>query len=229
MIQRQDNEFIQNIKEMKKNTAQMKQMAEALTSEEDKQSEGYKEFISEMDSVDSDIENLVSEDDKKEIKKLDEIQTYIQHLQDMINNEAVDADTKTRAQRQIYLIESSYTLDVLFKELKHAVSMKPKKLVENFIKLRSNAEKKLDANSSFMFHSAFHIEKKIKLVLPEELKGKSRLVASFIYACINTASLQPNGYSMFIYFLIKNINSFGKGYAEEPVLIENLIKLTNVL
>jgi hypothetical protein len=222
------NELVETIKDIQKNTESLKAITEQFTSEEDKQSEEFKTLVSETNDIEESLDKLVSEEDKAEIQKLGEIQTYIQHLQGMVDSEETTPELRERAVRQIFLIRSSYSFEVL-KETKVRPTMKTKTLELNFNNLRKSAEKKLDNNPSFRFQSAFTIESKIKSILPNELKNKSRLVASFIYAVINTVSLKPDGYAMFVFFLIKNINGIDKPFAEREELIDNLIKLAESL
>jgi alanyl-tRNA synthetase len=229
MIERfEGSEILENIKDLKKNAKSLREMAEGFTSEEDKQTEEYKALVDETKDIEESLETLVSEEEKVEIQKLGEIETYIQHLQAMIDAEDTTPELKQKAERQIFLIKSSYTFEVL-SEPKVRPNMKTKNLRENFVNLRKNAERKLERNQSFRFHSVFKIESKIKSVLPEELKGQARVVTSFIYALINTVSLQPDGYAMFIFFLIKNINGIDKPFAERQELIDNLIELAKTL
>lgn len=227
MIQR-DNEMIETLKMLKNGQADIKDAIEKFATAEDKESEEYKQLTKELEEIDSEIGNLTSVEEAKEVQNLDEIQTYISQLQQMIDDEDTSDEMKERAKRQIFLIRSSYTFEV-FNELKP--TMKASNLRANFMKLRKDAERKLERNEYFMFHSVMGLEKKIKKVLPDHLKIEAVAVTSFLYAFINTASLQPDGYAMFIFFLIKNINKLDSGtdFPEKEVLVNNLIKLAENL
>jgi hypothetical protein len=229
MIERfSGSEIIDSIKDIKENARNLREITEVITSEEDKNTEEYKILMDETTDIEETLDNIVSDEEKVEIQKLGEIETYIQHLQTMVNDENTTPELKERAERQIYLIKSSYTFDVLNEPNVRPLT-KPKKLKENFVRLRKSAETKLDRNPNFRFHSAFDIERKIKSVLPEELQDKARTVASFIYSVINGVSLQPDGYAMFVFFLIKNINGIDKPFKERQQLIANLIELAEAL
>jgi chromosome segregation ATPase len=227
MIQR-GNDMIETLKSLTQGQAEVKNAIEQFATEEDKQSEDYQKLTEELAEIESDLKNLTNDKDAEEIQKLDEIQTYISQLQQMIDDEDTSEEMKERAERQIFLIKSSYTFEI-FNELKPTQSSST--LRANFMRLRKDAERKLERNEHFMFHSVMGLEKKIKKVLPEHLKIEAVTVASFIYAFINTASLQPDGHSMFIFFLIKNINKMDSGieFPEKEALVENLVKLAEHL
>jgi hypothetical protein len=229
MIERtSQNEIIENAKLLKENSQMFKQIVEELATEEDKQTEEYKTLIEESDDLGEGLEKVLTEEERAEIKKLSEIQTYIEKIGEILTDEEADPELKKRAEKQIRMIRSSYTLECL-NDPHVRPTMKSKKLRENFINLRKSAEQKMDRNQSFRFYSAYNIESKIKSILPEELKGKARLVASFIYAVINTVSLKPDGYAMFVFFLIKNINNIERDFSEKEELISNLTKLAESL
>jgi hypothetical protein len=229
MIERiSQNEIIENVKMLKDNTKMFKQIVEEMSTEEDKQSEDYKALVEESETLEEGIEKVFSEEEREEIKKLSEIQTYIEKIGEILNDEEADPELKKRAEKQIRMIRSSYTLECL-NDPHVRPTMKPKRLKENFVNLRKSAEQKMDKNQSFRFYSAYNIETKIKSILPEELKGKARITASFIYAVINTVSLKPDGYAMFIFFLIKNINNIERDFTEKEELISNLTKLAESL
>jgi hypothetical protein len=229
MIERiSQNEIIENVKMLKDNTKMFKQIVEEMSTEEDKQSEEYKALVEESDTLEEGIEKVFSEEEREEIKKLSEIQTYIEKIGEILNDGDADPELKKRAEKQIRMIRSSYTLECL-NDPNVRPTMKSKRLKENFINLRKSAEQKMEKNQSFRFYSAYSIESKIKTILPEELKGKARLTASFIYAVINTVSLKPDGYAMFVFFLIKNINNIERDFTEKEELISNLTKLAESL
>jgi hypothetical protein len=227
MIQR-ENEFIDTIRTLKGSQVEMREAIESFATEEDKQTEEYQKLVQELSEIDSELSNLTTDEEAKEVKNLDEIQTYISQLQQMVDDEDTNPEMKKRAERQIFLIRSSYTFEV-FNELK--TTMKPRTLRESFLKLRKDAERKLEQNEHFMFHSVIGMEKKIKKVLPDNLKIEAITVTSFIYAFIKSASLQPDGHSMFVFFLIKNINKMDSGldFPEKEALVDNLIKLAENL
>jgi hypothetical protein len=226
MIERIDGSIISDIKELKENSKHFNEVMDSVLSEEQKESKEYQLLSKEGSDIEKDLEGIISDEEKEEIIRLSEIQSYIKNLQDMIDSPESPEELKERAKRQIFLIRSSYTFEV-FNELKP--TMKAKTLRDNFIKLRRDAERKLDRNKHFKFHSAQNIEKHIKAVLPEELKSQSRVVASFIYAFIGSASLQPNGYAMFVFFLIRNIMHLERDFDEKEVFVSNLTKLARAL
>jgi hypothetical protein len=164
-------------------------------------------------------EEPLTQDELKDLQNLGELQTYIKTVQEMADNEELDEETRQRAVRQVFMIRSSYTFEV-FNELRP--TMKYNTLVKKFKSLKRDAERKMERNESFKFVASGDIEHYIKAVLPEHLKDRSKGVAAFIYAFIMTASLKPDGYAIFVYFLIKNINGLDREFAERETLVNNL-------
>jgi ribosomal protein L32E len=227
MIEKQDvKELINSFNQIKESAENFKEIIDIVATEEDKKTEEYRKLIEESNSIEEELEKSVTDEDKEEIKKLSEIQTYINHLKSIVEDEKTDEIIRKRAEKQIFMIRSSYTFEV-FNTKKPSLSIK--KIKEDYMQLKKEAERKMEKNKHFRFFSAWHIDKHIRAVLPDELKSKAKLVAGYIYAFINTCSLKPDGYSMFVFFLIKNINNLDKDFPEREVLIENLTKLAKSL
>jgi len=222
------NELVESVKLLKENSEQFREMVEEASTDEEKQSDEYKQLMNENEDIDKSLEKVITDEEREEIKKLGEIQTYIQKLELMIDDETINPVVKKRAEKQIYMIKGSYTLEPLF-DSHNRPTMRPKKLKEDFVLLKRRAEAKMKKNLRFRFYSAVGIERCIRSVLPEELKNKAKVVSAYIYAVINTISLKPEGYAIFIFFLIKNINNIDKSFNEKEELVSNLIKLAESL
>ncbi|WCS68249.1 hypothetical protein Goe21_01390 [Bacillus phage vB_BsuM-Goe21] len=163
---------------------------------------------------------------EEEVKKYSGCSAFIKQLEEVLEDDSQSEELKEKIKRQIFMIKSSYNFKA-FSELQP--TLKPKTLLNNYKALRNKAENKLKNNNTFTFNTSFYLEKMIKGVLPDDLKSYSRMTASYIYAFINTASLKRGGYAIFVGFLINNINNLDKEYPEKEELVNNLIKLTQLL
>jgi hypothetical protein len=163
---------------------------------------------------------ILSEEERKEIKKMGEIQNFIQELEKMYGEEE-NEEIRSRIEKQIRYIKSSYTLEVLHTEI--TVTAKAKTILNNFSKYRKHAVAKMKNNPKFTFHAPERIESKLASVLEDPKDAK--LLAGFFYGMIGTLSLKPDGYAMFVYFLIKNINALDGEFTEKEELIGNLNSL----
>lgn len=222
-----NNLVLDSIKELTKNADSLREAITSFATEEDKQTEEYKNMVKELDSIEGELANIVTPEEAKSINQLSEIQSQFKFLNDIISGEDATPELIERAKRQIYLIESSYTLDALIKENKSTMSNK--KLEANFAKLRSKVELKLKENPTFKFHSAFNLNKSIYLALDDILKQYSHLTTAYIYSFILSASLKPDGYAMLVFFLVKNLTNIKEDFLEKPILIDKLNALTAYL
>jgi hypothetical protein len=163
---------------------------------------------------------ILTDEERKEIKRMGEIQTFLQDLERM-HEEEENEEIRPRIEKQIRYIKSSYTLEILSTEI--TVTARPKTILNNFSKYRKHAVTKMKNNPKFTFHAPERIESKLASVLEDPKDAK--LLAGFFYGMIGTLSLKPDGYAMFVYFLIKNINALDGEFTEKEELIGNLNSL----
>lgn len=228
IVENNSKEMIKTLESISADANTLKDTMDIITTDEEKETEEYKKMTKELGDIDWSLKNFVSEEEAESIRRFSALEHYIKELETFRDKDGTPKEAKDSCNRQIRMIRSSIKLDLFYGDFRPTLSSK--KLKEKYIKLRKQAEAKLDSNTIYKFQSALNIDKHIKLALPEELKDKSIIVSAFIYQFILNVSLKQGGYSIFVFFLINNINSLGvKPFAEQEEFVKHLRILASEL
>ncbi|ALN97879.1 hypothetical protein Bp8pS_200 [Bacillus phage vB_BpuM-BpSp] len=210
------NNDLDTIKEQMKEVSSLKQLGDKeINKEIDKFMEDTKETVKEIET------ELKKE---KEREDLSTAKAVIKKLENLMEENKDKEDLVKRINEQIKMIEDSFKLDSL-RIIRP--TMKKENLVKNHLELRKKALNKLDKHANFRYLYIEDISEKVLNVLPEDLKERNVLLASYIYSFILTAPIKNGQYSFFINFLIKNINELDKEYEMKDEFTDNLINFVS--